>query len=501
MQTLLGHHWHHLAGEEVLALLDTPPQRGLDRFAVQHRQAQYGPNVVTATRGTSSLVRWLRQFHNPLLYMLLASSVVTALLQDLVDATAIFGVVLVNAIIGYLQETKAAKAIEALAQTMVTEATVRRAGQTVRLAATALVPGDLVLLEAGNKVPADLRLLRTRELQIAEAALTGESAPVPKAADVLLPPETVMADCANMAYASTLVTSGQGMGVVVATGNATEVGRISHLIATATDVQTPLTRKITHFSHVLLYAILALAALTFGVGLGRGQAVIDTLIAAIALAVAAIPEGLPAAVTVTLAIGVARMARRRAIIRRLPAVEALGSTTVICSDKTGTLTQNQMTVQQIAAGGTCYAVTGLGYAPAGQILAQGQPVEALSVALRACLQAGLLCNDSQLLAQEGRWEVQGDPTEGALLVSAHKAGLVPEALCPPLPRLDAVPFASQHQYMATLHDAGAEQPRRVYVKGALETILAKCALALGASGQTIPLEVEQIHLTAGQMAD
>lgn len=274
----------------------------------------------------------------------------TAVLQEWVDSGVIFGVVLVNAVIGFLQEAKALEAIAALAQTMVAEATVVRAGAKRRISSAEVVPGDLILLQSGDKVPADMRLIDLRDLQVDESTLTGESVPVKKKRGVL-DPDTVLADRRNMAYASTLVTYGQGAGLVVATGNCTEVGRISELIAAAPDLQTPLTRKIGHFSHILLYAILALAGATVVIGILRGQTLFDMFMAAVALAVGAIPEGLPAALSITLAIGVARMAQRRAVIRRLPAVETLGSTTVICSDKTGTLTENQMTVQEISAGG------------------------------------------------------------------------------------------------------------------------------------------------------
>jgi Ca2+-transporting ATPase len=501
MQTLLNQQWHHLPTDEVTKLLDSDPQSGLDLFEIKHRQERFGANVLTPKRGKSPLLRFLLQFHNPLIYILLAASLVTLILKDAVDAAIIFGVVLVNAIVGYIQEAKAERAIEALAQTMITEATALRAGKAVRISAAELVPGDMVLLQSGNKTPADLRLLRTRDLQVAEAALTGESAPVQKDADLRLDTDTALADRRNMAYASTLVTYGQATGIVVATGDNTEVGRISQLISTAQELETPLTRKIGQFSQTLLYVILTLAGLTILVGLWRGQALIDTLMAAIALAVSAIPEGLPAAVTVTLAIGVSRMARRRAIIRKLPAVEALGSTTIICSDKTGTLTQNQMTVQEIALVDAQYEVTGAGYHPAGQLLQQGVPVQPASqAALLECLQAGLLCNDSRLVEKQGQWEIEGDPTEGALLVAAHKAGLKAEVQQAQLPRLDAIPFESQHQYMATLHDTGPAQPRLVYVKGAVEVLLEKCSDTLDETGQTIPLDTARIHAVVGAMA-
>jgi len=422
------------------------------------------------------------------------------LLQEWVDAGVIFGVVLVNAFIVFIQEAKAVKAIEALARTMTTEATVLRAGEKLRISSAEVIPGDIVLLQSGDKVPADMRLFQTRDLQVDESALTGESVPVDKKPDVL-DHDTGLADRRNMAYASTLVTYGQGNGIVVAIGDNTEVGRISELISSTETLQTPLTRKIARFSHILLYAILTLAATTFIVGLIRGQSIFDMFMAAVALAVGAIPEGLPAAMTITLAIGVARMARRRAIIRKLPAVETLGSTTVICSDKTGTLTENQMTVQEIFAGGERFEVTGAGYTPTGGILRQGVAVDVSgSPVLMECLKAGLLCNDSLLLEKEGRWAIQGDPTEGALLVSAVKAGLDMATVPNELPRIDAIPFESQHQYMATLHAGGAGNPGIVYVKGSVETITEKCALSLDNTGQPADLDAGRIQGAVEEMA-
>lgn len=296
--------WHALPPADVIARLGSDERFGLTTAEAEQRLKRYGPNEITAKRGKSPLVRFLLQFHNPLLYILLIASVVTFVLKDIVDAAIIFGVVLVNVILGYIQESRAEKAIEALTRTMTMEATVVRDRKTFRIPAASLVPGDLVLLQSGDKVPADMRLIRTRDLQIAEAALTGESVPVTKQAQAALDPDTTLADRVTMAYASTLVTYGQGAGIVVATGDRTEVGRISQLIATAHDLQTPLTRKIAQFSRLLLFVILGLAAVTFLIGAFRNQPLLDTLMAAIALAVSAIPEGLPAAVTVTLAIGV-----------------------------------------------------------------------------------------------------------------------------------------------------------------------------------------------------
>lgn len=302
---------------------------------VQSRQKRFGPNTIPVVGGPGLLITFLLQFHQPLIYILLVASGITAALNEWIDAGVIFAVVLVNAIIGFLQESKAAKALEALAKMTVTEARVLRSGEIHKIPSVELVPGDIVLLQSGDKVPADLRLFRCRDLQVDESTLTGESVPVQKDPDPL-PAETQLADRRNLAFSSTLVTYGQGRGAVFATGANTEVGRISTLVSTADVLETPLTRKIAGFSRVLLVVILALAAATFAVGVMRGQSAFEMFMAAVALAVGAIPEGLPAAVTITLAIGVSRMARRRAIIRKLPAVETLGSTTTICSDKTGT---------------------------------------------------------------------------------------------------------------------------------------------------------------------
>ncbi|HNQ91006.1 MAG TPA: HAD-IC family P-type ATPase [Verrucomicrobiota bacterium] len=501
LEDLLGRHWHHMPAGEVIQVLETNSELGLDRFALSHRQAEFGPNQLALRKGRSPWIRFLLQFHNPLIYILLAAGATKLAMGGFVDAAVILAVVLINAWIGYLQEAKAERAIEALARSLVTESTVVRAGKTVRVPSTELVPGDVVLLASGDKVPADLRLVATRDLQVAEAALTGESTSVEKTAEAQLGPETLLADRANMVYASTLVTYGQGRGVVVATGDHTEIGRISEMISAAPDLETPLTRKMAAFSHWLLLLILGLAAVVLMVGLVRGERLEDIASSAIALAVGAIPEGLPAAVTVTLAIGVARMARRRAIIRKLPAVETLGSTTVICSDKTGTLTQNQMTVRQVVVGGSVVEVSGNGYEPAGELTLDGKrlaPGEAPGVS--ECLLAGLLCNDSALVRKDGRWDAQGDPTEVALIVAARKAGLEEEPVQSRWPRVDAIPFESQHQFMATLHDDAGAGRRLVYVKGAVEIVLERCEAAVDANGQPVTLDRGRIQQQVAQLA-
>jgi cation-transporting ATPase F len=500
MEALLEKQWHHLPAHEVIELLDSQPETGLTGEEVATRQARFGPNQLTPQKSQSSLIRFLLQFHQPLIYILLVAAGITALFQEWVDSGVIFGVVLVNAIVGFIQESRAENAIAALARIVTTEATVMRDKKRKRIPSRELVPGDIVLLASGDKVPADLRLLQVRDLQIDESTLTGESVPVAKQVSQL-PKETVLADRVNMAYTGSLVTYGQGRGIVVAIGDATEAGRTSQLVAQAADLSTPLARKITEFSHFLLYVILALAAATFLIGLWRGETPFSMFMAAVALAVGAIPEGLPAAITITLAIGVSRMARRRAIVRKLPAVETLGSTTVICSDKTGTLTANQMTVQEIFAGEQLYTVSGVGYTPSGQILLAEQPVDlGMAPALRECLVAGALCNDSTLVEKDGRWTVEGDPTEGALLVVARKAGLGQHMLERNLPRLDAIPFESQHQYMATLHEDTHREERIIYVKGAVEVILARCTWMLDAQGREISVPCGDLEHAASMMA-
>ena len=492
--------WHQLPAEEVVQLLETDLQAGLTAAEVRRRSAKFGPNRLTFKKGRGEWMRFLLQFHQPLLYVLLAASAVTAALGEWVDASVIFGVVFLNAVVGYIQESRAEKAINALAQMVVTAATVRRDDRRQRVPSEDLVPGDIVLLESGDKVPADLRLFEVRNLQVDESALTGESVPVPKHGDVLAL-DTILAERRNLAFAGTLVTYGRAEGVVWATGDRTEMGRIAWLISEATDLSTPLTRKIAHFSRMMLWAILGLAAATFALGIWRGEAAFEMFMAAVALAVGAIPEGLPAAVTITLAIGVSRMARRRAIIRKLPAVETLGSTTVICSDKTGTLTENQMTVQALHAGGVRYAVTGSGYEPRGEILdPAGRPVDPVSrVALTECLRAGLLCNDAQLVREKERWIVQGDPTEAALIVVAEKAGLAHVETSERSPRLDAIPFESEHQFMATLH-GGGKTGHVIYKKGAVERLLDRCATTLDDSGGLQEIDREAVRRAADELA-
>ncbi|GIW43978.1 MAG: putative cation-transporting ATPase F [Candidatus Binatia bacterium] len=490
---------HSLAIADLLILLETDVHRGLTDEEAERRLTRFGPNVLPPPRKLHPLQRFLLQFHNPLIYVLLAAGAVTLALREFPDASVIFGVVLVNAVVGFIQEMRAERALEALLPYLQSQATVIRSGRKRRIAADGLVPGDLVVLEPGDKVPADVRIVSAYELQIDESLLTGESVPVLKHA-ATLPAEAALADRSNMAFCGTLVTSGHGAGIVVATGAATELGRIHQLVASTEGIDTPLIRKIRAFSRALTVAILALAALTFAVGLWRGQAPSEVFLAAVALAVAAIPEGLPAAMTITLALGVSRMARRHAIIRKMPAVEALGSTTVICSDKTGTLTENQMTVSAIWAGGERFEVTGTGYNPDGYIVTEfGVAPPTLSNALLECLRAGVLCNDSRLEKRRDKWVVMGDPTEAALLVSARKAGFDPEGLIQAFVRLGSVPFESQRQYMATLHRAPTGGSV-LYVKGAVERVVAMSRSMLDADGNEIALDSKRVFEAAEALA-
>jgi magnesium-transporting ATPase (P-type) len=492
--------WHELPEPEVVRLLESDQTCGLTQAEVGARLRQFGPNEMTAQKRMSEWMRFLLQFAQPLMYILLLASAVTLFLGEYVDSAVIFGVTFINALVGFFQESKAEKAIEALSKMVRTEATVRRDGRKQRVSSTDLVPGDIVLLQSGDKVPADLRLLLVRSLQVDESALTGESVPVEKDAGALAP-GAGLADRKNLGFAGTLVTYGQAEGVVAATGNRTETGRIATLIHEAADLSTPLTRKIAQFSKLVLWVILGLAALTFAVGVARGEKAVEMFMAAVALAVGAIPEGLPAAVTITLAIGVSRMAKHRAIIRKLPAVEALGSTTVICSDKTGTLTENQMTVQQIFAGGKFFDVTGSGYEAKGELLSEGRGVPLdRHEALRETLLAGLLNNDSQLERDGERLKVEGDPTEAALIVAAQKSGLVPADTHSAHPRLDVIPFESEHQFMATLHSRGEGQARVIFKKGSVERLLERCSHTLRDDGELAPLDAAAVNAAVEQMA-
>ncbi len=489
--------WHNIDTADAVKALDSNIESGLTDSEILQRQEKYGKNILTPKKGTGPIKRFLLQFHNPLLYILLVSGFVTLLLREYADSSVIFGVVFINALVGFIQESKALKSLEALAKSMTTQAVAIRNGVRIHIDSSEVVPGDILFFVSGDKIAADIRLISSRELQINESALTGESVPVEKNAQSL-PESTVLADRKNILYASTLVTYGSGKGIVVATGDNTEVGKISQLILSADTLETPLTAKMSKFSMFLLWIILSMAAVTFVVGTLFGQQPKLMFLAAIGLAVAAIPEGLPAAMTITLAIGVSRMAKRKAIIRHLPAVETLGSTTVICSDKTGTLTENQMTVTEIMAGSKHFTVLGTGYSTDGQIQFKDTVADIeYSKALRVCLKAGYLCNDAKIISINGRNDVQGDPTEGALIVSAVKAN-IDGNIASKLPRIDSIPFESQYQYMATLHKT--EKGNIVFVKGAVEKIITMCSKMLDENGNEADFDKNLILKTTEEMA-
>lgn len=503
---VLEHQWHSLSRSEVAQILVGNLEQGLTSDQVARRREQFGVNQLRPRHNKNPYQLFLQQFNQPLLYILLLAGTIALFLQDWLDGVVIYAVVLINAIVGYIQESKAENALAALAASIITEVTVIRQGKEQTLASEELVPGDLVELNTGDKVGADLRLILVNNLQTDESSLTGESVAVDKVTEAI-DEATTLADRHNMAYAGTVVISGQGMGLVVVIAEATETGRISQLVEQSTSLKTPLTRKLGKFSWRLLYIILGLAAFTFAVGWGQGQSWLPMFQAAVALAVSGIPEELPSLVTIILAIGVSRMAARHAIIRNLPAVETLGSATVICSDKTGTLTENQMTVKEIYAVGKIYQVEGTGYNDTGKILDQNQPIILGSEPiLDACLRNGLLCNDSYLEEEEGQLTVAGDPTEGALIVAAGKAGLSQQHLTAAMPRLDAIPFDSQFQYMATLHKQNAPNKSTtsgtiIYIKGAIEAILPRCDYQLDSSEIEASLNKEQIYQIAENMGD
>ncbi|MBY0576175.1 MAG: cation-transporting P-type ATPase [Gallionellaceae bacterium] len=468
--------WHSLLVQDVLNLL-AADHAGLSVEEAALRLRKYGPNRLPEAHKEGLPARFARQFHDVLIYVLLASALITALLEHWVDCGVILGVVLINAVIGVLQEGKAERALDAIRNMLSPNATVLRDGRRREIPAQQVVIGDIVLIASGDKVPADLRLIETRQLRVDEAALTGESEPVEKII-AAVDARAVVGDRRCMAYSGTLVVYGQARGVVVATGAATEIGRISGLISSVGSLETPLLRQMARFGKQLTAAILLLAALTFSFGVWvRDYPWSEMFFAAVGLAVAAIPEGLPAVMTITLAIGVQRMARRNAIIRRLPAVETLGSVTVICSDKTGTLTRNEMTVQRIITAAQVFDVSGSGYAPHGGFSIAGREVFVADYPELAELgRAALLCNDAELHAHPSAgagWHIDGDPTEGALLALAGKTGLDIAFEREALHRTDLIPFESQHRFMATLHH-DLEGHGFIFLKGAPERVLEVC---------------------------
>ncbi len=483
--------WHALDAERAMAELGARPD-GLATAEAEARLRRHGPNRLPAPPRRTVLARLFGQIHNLLIYVLLASALVAALLGHAVDAAVILAVVVVNAAIGFVQEGRAEDALAAIRGMIDPNASVIRDGGRTAVPAEGIVPGDIVLLEAGDRVPADLRLIRARGLTLDEAALTGESVPVEKGTTAVAA-DAALGDRLSLAFSGTFVASGSGAGVAFATGAGTELGRISSLLHDVTPLRTPLIRQMDRFARQITLITLAGSAVVFLFAVAwRGYAVGDAFMAVVGLAVAVIPEGLPAVMTITLAIGVRRMAARHAIIRRLPAVEALGSVTAICSDKTGTLTRNEMTVQTVVSADRRYSVSGVGYAPEGTIEPAGDGV------LGEIALAALLCNDARLVQTEAGWSIAGDPMEAALLVLAGKAGQAPDVVRARYRRIDEVPFDARHRYMATLHGTPGDGAV-VHVKGAPERVLEMCRRQRTAAGDE-PLAPDRWHRAVEALA-
>ncbi|MDP2732253.1 MAG: HAD-IC family P-type ATPase, partial [Hoeflea sp.] len=466
----------------------TTTAAGLSHDEAASRLKSHGPNRLPQAAKRGFVLRFLSHFHNILIYVLIAAAVITLMLEHYIDTAVILAVVIANAVIGFVQEGKAAKAMDSIRRMLAPHASVLRDGERRTVDGEALVPGDLVLLEAGDKVPADLRLIRTHGLQLQEAILTGESLPVEKSID-RVGADAALGDRLCMAFSGTLVTSGQGRGVVTATGAGSEIGRISGLLATVDVLTTPLVEQMDVFAKWLTVLILIIAAILLACGyFVEHRDFTEMFMAVVSLSVAAIPEGLPAVLTITLAVGVQAMARRNAIVRRLPAIETLGSVSVICTDKTGTLTRNEMMVASVAVAGQVFALEGEGYAPDGEIRLAEIPVHGLDHAhLAELARAAASCNDASLHRRDGFWAVEGDPMEGALLAMAGKIGVDVQQELSGRTRTDTIPFDARRRFMATLHH---DHPDRadIFVKGAPERVLDMCAQQRGASGGSEPLD-------------
>lgn len=485
--------WYTLSVDEVLSALKTSPERGLSPAEAEARRAVSGLNEI-AFKKTPAWLRFLRQFKDSMVIILLVTAAITGLLTALgshmlPDTLVILGVVLLNALLGFVQEGKAEGALDALRSLMVPECLVMRDGELMRLPSRELVPGDLVILEGGDKIPADIRFIDTSSASVDESSLTGESMPVSKTSQPIAGDNLVPGDQRNMGFSGTYLTQGTAKGVVVETGASTVFGQIADMVKAADSGQTPLQRKMSEFVHTLIKAILAVGAFNFAYGLYLGYDMGYSFLGAVSLVVAAIPEMLPALVTAILAVSGTIMASRKALIRKLPAAETLGATSVICSDKTGTLTENRMTVTRVQAGTRALEVSGVGYDVTGHFAAAGELIDPeWQPALRVLLEVGAVCNNAHLSDEGGG---VGDPTELALLVSAAKAGISKADAH----RLAEIPFDSAAKYMAVLIDRAGR--RFIAVKGAPETVLDRCATQLEADGEPGPLQRDR-HLGAAQ---
>ena len=477
--------WHALATDDVVKQLATRIDKGLDSAEASIRLQKHGPNLLPLSKKQSSFMRFLLQFNNVLVYVLIGAGLLKLALGLWLDASIILAVVFLNALLGFIQEGKAAEALESIGKMLSVDARAVRDGETRMIAADTLVPGDVVLLESGDKVPADLRLVDVKNLRTEEAALTGESVPADKSTQAVESDATV-GDRESMVFSGTMVVSGRATGVVVATGSHTELGRINALLANVNTLETPLLRQIKKFGYKITGAIAVVGALVFAFArMVRGMEFVDVFQAVIGIAVSIIPEGLPAIITITLAIGVQRMAQRNAIIRRLPAVETLGSVSRICSDKTGTLTLMEMMVVSAVTAEASYQISGDGYAPEGNVTRDGEPMSVDSV-LQLVGRVSMLCNDAEIRKEEGVWKVEGDPTEGALYPFANKLGMERSVEQATYKRVDLIPFESEHRFMATLNE-GADGGQMLLVKGAPEVILEHCSHQQLQNGEIAPI--------------
>ena len=468
--------WYRLGVKDIFDKLETT-ESGLSAAEVEERFKRYGPNKLAEEEAISKVKILVHQFKSPLIYILLIAGLVTMLLQEYIDSGVIFTVVILNAVIGFIQEFKAEESVRALKKMVVQKARTIRDGKEREINSEELVPGDIVLLASGAKVPADLRLFHVLELRVEEAMLTGESVPAEKIVSVIEEDNLTPGDQKNMAFMGTAVVHGRAKGTVVATGSETTLGKIALDVKDVGTVKAPIQEKINDFARNIGILVILASLVVFVIGILMGESAKDMFITAVAAAVATIPEGLPVVVTITLAIGVARMSQWNAIIRRLHAVETLGSTTVIGSDKTGTLTKNEMTVRLVYDGEHTYEFSGTGYEPRGELLHELMPVEAEKLTmLQQCFRIGLLCNESDVYEENGEYKVDGDPTEGALIVSAMKAGLDPEEERKNHPQIAMIPFESERGYMATLHTYGKK--KFIFVKGSLDGLLNICTTCM-----------------------
>jgi Ca2+-transporting ATPase len=467
---------HALTASNVIDRWHSDARRGLSAEDAKQRLEEYGPNRLEEEGGIPAWRQFASQFSGFIILVLIGAAIVSGILQEWMDAIAILVIVILNGILGFVQEYRAERALEALRKMAAPLARVVRGGETLNIPAEQLVPGDVIKLEMGDLVPADARVVEDRLLQVDEASLTGESVPVKKDADVTLPEGASLGDRRNMVYSSTVVTYGKGTAVVTDTGMTTELGKIAHLVQTMGREQTPLQERLDRVGKLLVYGCLLIVAVVFGLGLWRGVAIVEMFLTAVSLAVAAIPEGLPAVVTIALALGVRRMVQRNALIRKLPSVETLGSATVICTDKTGTLTQSEMTVRKIGFLHRVVDVTGDGYLPEGDFRVDGRPIDPSDPELRSALTVGVLCNNASLKVDRSdgaKWEVVGDPTEGALLTAAAKADLWRSDLEDRYQMLMELPFDSNRKRMSTIWREPEGQVR-AYVKGAPDVVIGLC---------------------------